>query len=122
MAVQASRPQRIQATDQTQNFMTLAGAGAGAYATGGSPQGIATGAQLGGMAGGMMSDKGPQSQTPQLQSSGAMDRRMQQLNNDPLKQIRDGIDSLKYVQDDQQRQELAKPLFMAEYMARNSQA
>lgn len=94
-------------------LMSLAGAGAGALV--GGPAGAGVGMQLGGMAG--ASQQQPEGPAP---VDSAISRRMQQLDQTPLRQIRESIDSLKYVQDDQQRMELAKPLLMADYAARKN--
>lgn len=48
----------------------------------------------------------------------AMTRRQAQLDQSPLRQIRESIDSLKYIPDPAQRAELAMPLMKADYMAR----
>ena len=93
------------------NLLSLAGAGAGALV--GGPAGAGVGMQLGGMAGSMNQPaEGPQP------IAGPIGRRMQELDQSPLRQIRESIDSLKFVQDDAQRAELAKPLLQADYMAR----
>lgn len=100
--------------DQT-SLLTLAGAGVGGYF--GGVGGAGAGAQAGQMLGGMNEpeQKGP---PPQLkQSETAIQRRMNQINETPLRQIADSIDSLKYIQDPVQRQELAQPLLQAQYMA-----
>lgn len=99
---------------QQSNLMTLLGGAAGAYV--GGPAGAMQGAQVGSMLGGMAAK--PEVQAPQIQDSGtAIQRRMNQLNETPLRQIADSIDSLKYVKDPVQRQELAAPLMQAQYMA-----
>lgn len=100
--------------DRTSQLLTLGGMAAGGIA--GGPAGIATGGQFGGMAGGML-------QKPQAQPSGpvetsAIDRRMQKLDQTPLMQIRESIDSLQYLPDPAMRQELGKPLLQAEFAAR----
>ncbi len=94
------------------NLLSLAGAGAGALI--GGPAGAGIGMQVGGMAGSMNQ---PQ-QGPEAVGTGAMSRRMSQLDQTPLRQIRESIDSLKFVEDDAQRMELAKPLVMAEMKAK----
>lgn len=101
-------PKRQQAN--TGSMLTLAGMGAGAAL--GGPAGAGIGGQLGGMAGQM------QKQPEGPESVGAIGRRMAELDQSPLRQIRQSIDSLKYIQDDAQRAELAKPLLEADYMAR----
>jgi len=103
--------------DNTGSLLSLAGAGAGALV--GGPAGAAVGMNLGGAVGGMMAD---QSQGPQAIDSGPMQRRMAQIDQSPLRQIRDSIDSLKYVDDDATRMELAKPLIMAEMKAKKGGA
>jgi hypothetical protein len=80
--------------------------------------GAAAGANLGGMAGGLLSSAPKQG--PQAVAGGAINRRMQQLDQTPLRSIRDSIDSLKYIQDPAQRAELAMPLMKADYMARKA--
>lgn len=92
------------------NLMTLAGMGAGAAF--GGPAGAGIGAQLGGMAG------ASQQQPEGPAAVGPIQRRMAELDQSPLRQIRQSIDSLKYIEDDAQRAELAKPLLQADYMAR----
>lgn len=96
------------------SILSLAGAGAGAML--GGPAGAGMGMQLGGMAGGMSDANRPQG--PQAVETGAIGRRMQQLDQSPLRQIRQSIDSLKYIDDDATRMELAKPLVMAEMAAK----
>jgi len=100
-------------------ILQLGGAVAGGV-FGGIP-GAMAGSQLGGMAGGLLDDKGAgPSAAPQIsEDGGAMSRRMASLNNDPQMQIRDGINSLKYIQDPAQRVELAKPLLQAQYLSQN---
>lgn len=82
----------------------------------GGPSGAMTGASAGNMAGGLL-QKAPEA-SPEAVDTGAISRRMQQIDQSPLRQIRESIDSLKYVKDDATRAELAKPLFQADYMAR----
>lgn len=113
---------------KTRNLLSVGGALGGALLAGpgGYMAGASAGAALGGLLGGMGEDDGP-SQKPQVSpvdtgSSDVMQRRMAKLQENPLSQIRQGIDSLKYVQDDATRAELAKPLFQAEYMAQNKRA
>lgn len=105
-------PQRKQSGSG--NLLSIAGAGLGALA--GGPAGAGLGMQLGGMAGGMMNQ--PQAQAAPVESS-ALSRRKMALDQSPLRQIRESIDSLQYIPDPQQRAELAKPLLQADYMARN---
>lgn len=92
--------------------MGLIGAGVGA-AFGG-----AAGAGIGMQAGSMLGASGKAPAGPDAVD--AITRRKQALDNTPLRQIRDSIDSLQYVQDDQQRMELAKPLVMAEMAAKKN--
>lgn len=91
--------------------------GAGAYF--GGPSGALAGAQAGQMLGGMAQKPEQESDpAPQLkQSESAIQRRMNQINETPLRQIAESIDSLKYVPDPVKRQELAEPLMQAQYMA-----
>ncbi len=113
---------------KTRNLLSLGGAGLGALAAGpgGYMAGASAGAALGGLLGGMndQEESSPKPQVSPLDTgpSDVMQRRMAKLQQDPLAQIRQGIDSLKYVQDDATRAELAKPLFQAEYMAQNKRA
>ena len=96
-------------------LMSLIGAGAGAY-FGGLP-GAALGEKLGSTVG-SMSQTPEKKAPPQLEpSQSAIQRRMSQINDTPLRQIADSIDSLKYIQDPVQRQELAQPLLQAQYVA-----
>lgn len=99
----------------------LGGAVAGGIASGGSPMGVMQGATLGRSVGGMLSPQEQLQQKIQKQTIGPVDaisRRKAQLDQTPLRQIRDSIDSLKYVDNSEVRAELAKPLLQAEYMAR----
>lgn len=104
-------PQRPKSNNGS--ILSLAGAGAG-FAMGG-PVGAGLGMQAGGMIG--AASQPPPAPEP---AQTAMTRRMGQLDQSPLRQIRNSIDSLQYVQDDAQRAELAKPLLMADYMARKN--
>jgi len=103
------------------SFLSLGGAALGALTAGpgGSLAGASAGAGLGGLLGGAISQ--PQAQNTQQQGpaqiDSAMQRRVTQLDQTPLKQIRDSIDSLKFV-DQSTRAELAKPLLQAEYLAK----
>lgn len=108
-----------QKDDSLSKLLTIGGAAAGGYF--GGPAGIATGASLGGLAGGMLTPKElPQQEPGPIETGGdAMSRRMQALQESPYGQIRESIDSLKYIQDPQQREMLAKPLLQADFMARN---
>lgn len=106
-------PQRKQSTNSDQQLFQLGGAIAGGL-FGGLP-GAMAGSQLGGLAGGAIS---PQTSQPEPQAvESAMSRRVTQLDQTPLKQIRESIDSLKFV-DPSIRAELAKPLLQAEYLAK----
>lgn len=102
------------------NLGTLIGAGLGMY--GGGVPGATAGASLGGTLGGAI-DENQQGPTvlPVENDSGtqALQRRMDELNQTSLKQIADSINSLKYVEDPQQREALAKPLLMARYVGMN---
>lgn len=111
-------PQRKQSGDGLGKLLTIGGAVAGGLLAGpgGAMAGAATGGGLGGMAGGLLA-KAPQ-EGPQAVETGAISRRMAQLNESPLRQIRESIDSLKYIPDQAQRAELAMPLLKADYMAR----
>lgn len=113
MAVGVSMPQRKDNNAGLSKLLTIGGAVAGGMA--GGPAGAMQGASMGQMAGGLMAK---QEAGPQAVESNALSRRMQQIDQSPLRQIRESIDSLKYVQDDQMRAELAKPLLQADYMAR----
>lgn len=93
-------------------LLTLAGMGAGAAL--GGPVGAGVGGQIGGLAASQQA--AGQAQGPE--AVGPIQRRMAELDQTPLRQIRNSIDSLKYIEDDQQRAELAKPLLQADYMAR----
>lgn len=95
--------------------MLLPGAGAPLGATIG---GAMTGAQAGGMLAGLGQKAPAQAQSMAPLEGGAMDRRMSQLQNSDLSNLRNSIDSLQYVQDDSLRQQLAKPLLQAEFMAK----
>lgn len=54
---------------------------------------------------------------PQV-DQGAMGRRLTALNGSPLMELRQGIDSLKHIENPEQRAALAKPLLQAEYLAK----
>lgn len=113
---QITRIQAQQPTNFGQQALQLGGAGIGAYF--GGAQGAAAGSSLGSAAGGLVAQQNP-TQTAQDVGNGgsAFQRRMSELNNDNQKQIADSINSLQYVQDPQQRAELAKPLLQAQYVA-----
>ena len=116
MAIQAYKPK--QSSDGLGKVLTIGGAVAGGVMTGGSPQGIAMGAGLGQTAGGVF-NKPQQQESGMVEApQGALDRRLQELKQQPLAQIRESINSLQYVQDPQVRQQLAEPLMQADYMAR----
>ena len=118
-------------------FLPLAGAAAGGIAgsvvpVGGTAFGMAAGASLGmglgGVAGGLVAKDPTQAtyeQKPNPQQAGdsgdAMSRRMAELDNQPLKQIRDSLNAL-YTLPPEQRAEYGKPLLQAEYMARKQKA
>lgn len=120
MARQVYIPGAAQASnakgDTLSKLFTLGGAAAGGIL--GGPAGALTGAQVGGMASGMLSKPQAQTQSMAPLEGGAMDRRMSQLQNSDLSNLRNSIDSLQYVQDDSLRQQLAKPLLQAEFMAK----
>ena len=122
MAVGINIPKRQQQDDGIGKLLQLGGMVGGAIV--GGPAGAATGGSLGGMAGGLLANNNQQQGPEAIQTgpSDAMGRRMQSLQESPQMQIANSIDSLKYIQDPQQRAELAKPLMQADYMARNKQA
>lgn len=93
-------------------LLSLAGAGVGALA--GGPAGASVGMNVGGALGGMSQKPSG----PEPIETGAISRRMQQLDQSPLRQIRESIDSLKYVEDPQMRMQLAAPLVKADMAAR----
>lgn len=83
----------------------------------GGPAGFGAGMAAGSAVGGALTpeqEEGPQG----VQSDSAMSRRMNQIDDSPQMQLRQSIDSLKFVEDPAQRAELAKPLLQAEYLAR----
>jgi len=97
-------------------LFTLAGMGIGG-ALGGAP-GMAVGGQVGGLA-------GQQKQMPSPEGvpvSNALTRRQADLGQSPQMQIRESIDSLKYIEDPAQRVEMAKPLLQAEYLMKQKGA
>jgi hypothetical protein len=113
--------------NQLTQLGTLAGGVAGAIY--GGPAGAAAGANLGNMVGGLFGGGGggstpqyieekPQAEPIQTGPSDALARRMQQINNSDLAQIRQGINSLQYINDEETRAKLAKPLLQAEYLAK----
>lgn len=90
---------------------------------GGSVGGTA-GAAAGGMAGGMLGSAiAPEAAKPTASvnapDSSAMSRRMDEINQSPQMKIANSINSLQYIEDPEQRAEIAKPLFKANYIARN---
>jgi hypothetical protein len=120
MSVGVQFKRQKQQNDDLGKILTIAGAVGGGIATGGSPAGISAGAGMGGMAGGLMAEPVQAGPDPiQTGGSDALQRRMQKLQDSPQMQIASSIDSLKYVQDDQLRADLAKPLMQADYLARN---
>ena len=99
---------------QNNNSALLSLAGAGAGAALGGPAGAGLGMQTGGLL-------GAQNQVPTgpaAVETSAISRRLSQLEQSPLRQIRDSIDSLKFIEDPAQKMELAKPLVMAEMQAK----
>lgn len=114
---QINIPKRQQSSNGDAQLLSTIGTIAGtAY---GGPAGGAAGGAIGGMLGAQPQ----QAEGPEAIASGggAMQRRLQELDQEPLAQIRQGINSLQYIQDPQQRADLAKPLLQADYMARNKQ-
>jgi hypothetical protein len=77
------------------------------------------GSAAGGAIGSAIGEKKAENAAPaaQIKPQSALDRRLKNLEDDPLRQISDSVDSLQYVQDPQQRAELAKPLMQAQYLA-----
>lgn len=129
MAVQVytpPRPQRKSSGGDGGLFGKVAQIG-GAVA--GMALGGPAGAQQGFAAGGMLAGLTQQDNSAPRVSAGpetvqtgnhdAINRRLQSLNQNPLKQIGDSINSLQYVQNPETRQELAKPLLQAQYVAMN---
>jgi len=116
--VQTNMPTRRQSQSSNSNerqLFMLGGALAGGAV--GGPAGALTGASLGNQAQDLVGSK--EIQQPEIEAvPTAMSRRKADLDQTPLRQIRDSIDSLKYVKDDATRMELAKPLLQADYMAR----
>lgn len=109
------------------NALTIAGMAAGGL-SGGGFAGAAAGGALGGMVGGIIDPQELKVPKPQqikaktavdVGASSSMNRRLQALQESPLGQVTAGLDSLKYIKDDQLRANLAKPLLQAEYLARN---
>lgn len=114
MAIDVMGPKRKPGNDGAAKLLTLGGMAVGAF---GGPAGMAAGGQVGSLLGGFASQ--PESEAPQPIQTSAIERRLSSLDNTPQAQIRNSIDSLKYVQDDGLRAELAKPLMQADYLARN---
>jgi hypothetical protein len=100
------------------NMLTLGGMAAGAVA--GGPAGAMTGASLGGAAAGILQPKQPEQVANGAIATNAIDRRMQKLDQSPMMQIRESIDSLKYVQDPSMKEALAGPLVQASILARRN--
>jgi hypothetical protein len=101
------------------NITTIAGGIIGGMGSGGA--GAAQGAMIGKSFGDAVDPQraaAQEIQKPQVGPVDAISRRKAQLDQTPLRQIRDSIDSLKYVQNNEVRAELAKPLLQAEYMAK----
>lgn len=111
---QVNMPIRRQSANQDQQLFQIGGAILGGMS--GGPSGALAGANMGGQVAGMVSPQQEQSQPQAIET--AMTRRTSQLAQTPLSQIRDSIDSLKYIKDDGLRAELAKPLLQADYMAK----
>lgn len=123
MAVGVYSPKRSQTGDGLSKLLTVGGAVAGgivggAGGPGGAMMGASAGGGLGGMFGGLAQSQQPAGPEPIQAGGDAMSRRMGQLDQTPLRQIRESIDSLKYIEDPAQRAELAKPLLMADFAAR----
>jgi hypothetical protein len=134
MAIGINIPQtqaRSSGGGMTNRLMTLGGLAAGAAATVGTGgaaapgamaimQGAAAGGGLGSMAGSIMNpEKQSQAATPTAAgSNGAVDRRLGQLDQSPLRQIRESIKSLEHVPDQNLRAQLAQPLFQAAQAAK----
>lgn len=120
MAVGVNIPQRRQEEDGLGKILKIGSMVAPMF----GPAGMAVGAGMG-VAGALNADNKQNTPGPEAIQTGpsdAMGRRMQSLQESPQMQIANSIDSLKYIQDPQQRAELAKPLMQADYMARNKQA
>lgn len=74
------------------------------------------GASIGGSAGSMLGDKVSPDLMQEKPQETAMSRRFNSLNDDNLAVLRDSLDSLQYIPDDQKRASLAEPLMQAYYM------
>lgn len=118
MARQIYVPQAQAADQKLTNILSIAGAAGGALAGGGLP-GAMGGMSAGGAIGGLMTPKPPAAPDA---VGGAMERRMDQIQNSDLSKLRQSIDSLQYVKDDSLKESLAKPLLQAEFMARKKMA
>lgn len=127
MAVNISVPQ-VQKSNSSggmgSRLLTLAGMAAGAYMGApsiGAAAGASLGGQLGGMAGGIM-DPVKQTQGPPppqaIQPNGAVERRLGELNQNPMRQIRESINSLQHIPDQNLRAQVSKPLFQAAQAAK----
>lgn len=104
-------PKRQQ-NDQLGKLLPLVGAGIGAV---GGPAGMSAGMAAGGMAGGLIAQ--PQPQGPAPVESSAMNMRQQQLDQEPLRQIRESLAALKTLPPEQQAL-YAPSLMQADQMAR----
>lgn len=58
----------------------------------------------------------------QVGQSDALQRRMGAIDNSPIRQIAESLNSLKNIPDQKMREDLAYPLMKADYMARNKKA
>lgn len=85
----------------------------------GTAMGGPAGGAAGGLLGGMMAPKPTAGPEAVSDTGGAFQRRMQELDNDPLSQIRQGLQAVQQIPDPQQRASLAAPLLQADYIARN---
>lgn len=96
-------------------LFTLGGAVAGGIM--GGPAGIATGASLGQMAGGMLTPEQKQKQSGQLPTDTAMARRMEARNMDAFEGLRQGAMSMYQPGvPDEVKAQVARPL-MSAYMS-----
>lgn len=107
----------IPSRKRSSGLSNLFGIAGGVIGAAGGPAGALSGASLGKGIGDAVTPATPPGPEA-IQTSGAMDKRMQQLNNSNIRQIAQGIDSLQYIQDPEQRMALAKPLLKADYLAR----
>lgn len=108
-------PQQQRPDNGLNKLLTIGGAAAGAMG-GGGVSGAMMGANAGQMAGGLLTPQ--QNAAPQAIETNALQRRQQSIDQSPLRQIRDSINSLQHVPDPAQRSQLAAPLMKAEYMAK----